>query len=347
MESDNKKIQNIEKVLPELRYDLISKNWVVLAANRAKRPEAFKKKKRATKSLKSKCPFCNLKKEEVPVLAFSHGKRMDLSKGLKDWTTIVLPNKYPIFTPGTKLNKRREGDFYETINALGHHEVVVTKDHEKSMATFSVSQIKEVIDVYQLRYFDLMSKPFVNHIAIFHNHGAGAGASLSHPHSQIITAPLVDVDLKNAVSNSRKYYRKHRKCIYCEMNKWERKVRKRIIFENKHFIATCPFASKAAFQVIVSPKEHLPYFEKIKEAEKKSLAEAFKAVLSKLHKGLNDPSYNFYLHTAPCDGKEYPSYHWHWTFLPKTSTWAGFELGSQMEVLIVAPEDAAKYLRKQ
>ena len=93
---------------------------------------------------------------------------------------------------------------------------------------FRSSQIKEVIDTYQSRYLDLMGKPFVNYISIFHNHGAEAGASLSHPHSQIITTPLVDVDLKNAVLNSRKYYRKHKKCIYCEMNKWERRVKKRI-----------------------------------------------------------------------------------------------------------------------
>ena len=131
------------------------------------------------------------------------------------------------------------------------------------------------------------------------------------------------------------------------MNEWERKVKKRIIFENKEFIIVCPFASKSAFQFIISPKSHLPYFERITEKEKWQLAEAFQAGLSKLYKGLGDPAYNFYLHTVPCDGKKYPFYHWHWTVLPKTSIWAGFELGAKMEISTIEPEKAAAYLRKQ
>ena len=112
-------------------------------------------------------------------------------------------------------------------------------------------------------------------------------------------------------------------------------------------MALCPFASRSAFQVIISPKNHLPYFEKATQKEKWQLAEIFQKVLSKLYKGLSDPAYNFYLHTAPCDGKKYPYYHWHWTILPKTSISAGFEIGTRMEISTITPEKAAEYLRKQ
>jgi UDPglucose--hexose-1-phosphate uridylyltransferase len=337
----------MEELSSELRYDLISKNWVVVATGRGKRPESFKKKK-GKKEKNSFCPFCKLKKEEKPVLIFNKGKKVSLDNFSGKWTTVVVPNKYPAFSPGINLDKKKEGEFYQKMNALGHHEVVVTKSHEKSLALLKVEEIKEVFDAYQERYLSLMDKPFVKHVFIFHNHGKEAGASLAHPHSQIVTTPLVDIDLGRALANARKYYYKSKgKCIYCEMNKWEKKVGKRIIFENKHFIALCPFASKSSFQVIISPKKHLAYFEKITEREKQSLAEAFKEVLRKLYKGLGDPSYNFYIHAAPSDGAEYPFYHWHWTILPKTSTWAGFELGAQMEVLTVSPEQAAEYLKKQ
>ncbi len=131
------------------------------------------------------------------------------------------------------------------------------------------------------------------------------------------------------------------------MNKWEMKVRKRIVFENKDFLVLCPFASKMAFQTIVSPKRHLSYFEKVSEQQKWQLAEAFKKAFSKLYKALGNPAYNFYLHTAPCDGKSYPFYHWHFTILPKTSIHAGFELGAGMEISTIEPEKAAEYLRKQ
>ena len=333
----------------ELRFDLISKDWVVIATGRAKRPETFKREKRKEKEIpKALCPFCQISTQEAPTLIFSHEKKIPLGRGIpKDWTTISIPNKFPAFLPSEKLNPRVEGKFYKTINAAGFHEVVVTRDHKKSMGQFSISQVKEVIDVYQERYLELMKEKFVDYVSIFHNHGSEAGASISHPHSQIITTPLIDVDLKKALFNSRKYYRAHRKCIYCQMNDWEKKNKKRVVFENKDFLVICPFASKSAFEVIISPKKHLAYFEKITEKEKELLSEAFQVVLNKLYKALNDPAYNFYLHTSPCDGKEYSYYHWHWTILPKTATWAGFEIGTRMEISTIEPEKAAEYLRKQ
>ncbi len=307
--------------------DLVSGDWVVIATGRAKKPEDFKKEKRILeKTSKKDCPFCKI---------------------IKNKSIVVIPNKYPAFLPHPELNEQVEGGLYRKMNAVGFHEVVITKDHDKQIAQFSVEQVKEVFDVYQERYLDLMPKKFVNHISIFHNHGQEAGASIVHPHSQIITTPLIDIDLQKALLRSQDYYKKDKRCIYCEMNEWERKYKKRTVFENKDFLVVCPFASKTAFQVIVSPKKHLAYFERIKEEEKWSLAEAFQKAISKLYKALNDPSYNFYLHTAPCDGKNHDYYHWHWTILPKTSTWAGFEIGTRIEISTIEPERAAEYLRKQ
>ncbi len=343
-------IKNTKKKFPsELRFDLASKDWVVIATGRARRPETFKKEKRAEKELpQEKCPFCQIDTQETPTIIFSRGEEISLGQGIpRNWTTVSIPNKFPAFIPYPELERRREGPFYEKMNAAGFHEVVVTRNHCKALGQFKIEQVKEVFDVYQERYLGLMNKSFVNHISIFHNHGLEAGASISHPHSQIITTPLIDIDLRKALSNSEKYHKENKTCIYCEMNKWELRVKKRIVFENKYFLALCPFASKSAFQIIVSPKAHLSYFEKITEEEKWGLAEAFQKSLSKLYKGLSDPSYNFYLHTAPCDGKEHPHYHWHWTILPKTSTWAGFEIGTRMEISTIEPEKAAEYLREQ
>ena len=331
----------------ELRFDLISKDWVIIATGRAKRPEAFKLKKRAKiKISKKKCPFCNIETQKPPLLIFSKGKKISSKKIPKDWTSIVIPNKYPALLPQKTLKKKREGKFYQKISGIGYCELVITRDHKKHFPHFELWQIKEVIDCYQLRYLDLMKKPHVAYVSIFHNHGAEAGASQPHPHSQIITTPLIDVDLLKALLNSKKYFEKTGKCIYCQMNKWEMKVKKRIIFENEDFLVLCPFASRSAFQTIISPKKHASNFEKISEKEKWNLAEAFKVAMTKLYKALDDPPYNFYLHTAPVKGK-HPYYHWHFTILPKTATPAGFELGTRMEICVVEPEKAAQFLKKQ
>lgn len=346
-----KKKSRKTKFPSELRLDLVSQDWVVIATGRARKPETFKKEKRERKAVSKKtCPFCKINTQEEPSLIFSNNKRF-LFKGWKslpkDWTVIVIPNKYPAFLPYPRLDKKVEGGIYQKINAAGFHEVVVSRDHQKQLGQFSVEQVKEMFDVYQARYLELKDEKFVNHISIFHNHGPGAGASIAHPHSQIITTPLIDVDLQKALVNSEHYFKEQGECIYCRMNRWERRAKKRIVFENKDFTVICPFASKTAFQTIVSPKKHFAYFELAEEELKWNLAEVFQKALSKLYRGLNDPDYNFYLHTAPCDEQNHDYYHWHWTILPKTSTWAGFEIGTRMEISTIEPERAAEYLKKQ
>ncbi|MBU0546783.1 MAG: galactose-1-phosphate uridylyltransferase [Patescibacteria group bacterium] len=344
----NSKIKN-KKFPAELRMDLASGDWIIVAPGRSKVRKNLKKssRKKIIVSLKD-CPFCNIKTQKKPTLIFSHGKKISLEGDIPDnWTTIVIPNLYPTIFSGNSLNERIEGGLYKRINAIGFHELVITRNHNKSLAQLSLKSIKEVFDTYQDRYLFLAKQKFVNYISIFHNHGFEAGASQPHPHSQIMTTPLIDADLRNALSNSWKYYKKHKKCLYCEMSKWEKKTKKRIVFENKDFLVICPFASKFKFQIIISPKKHSSSFEKINEEEKWSLAEAFQQALTKLYKTLGDPSYNFYLHTAPCDNKNHNYYHWHWTIIPKTSILGGFETGTRMEVSAIEPEKAAEILRKQ
>jgi len=356
----NMKIENFKKPKEkskfpsEFRLDLVSKDWVIVATGRARRPETFKRVKRKKDEIsRKKCPFCQKDLVDTASLVFSNNKKIPLKtlsifkKKLNNWTTIAIPNKFPAFLPASRLETKIEGGLYQKINAIGFHEIIVTRDHEKSIALLSISKIKELIDVYQERFLYLMKQKFVSYIAIFHNHGFEAGASISHPHSQIAAIPLIDTDLRAGLSNSKNFFKKERECMYCLMCEWERRVKTRIIFENEDFSILCPFASKAAFEVIISPKKHSAYFEKIQEKEKWNLAEALKIALSKIYKGLNDPPYNFYLHTAPCDGADYDFYHWHFTILPKTSTWAGFELGAGMEISTIEPEKAAEYLRKQ
>jgi len=341
----NKKI----KFPSELRLDLVSQDWVVIATGRARRPETFKKEGGRSEEVSiGDCPFCRIEAQGQPVLAYYKGKEIPLEKGVpENWTTIIVPNKYPAFLPSPDLNETEEGGIYKKMNAVGFHEVLITRDHKKQIAQFSPEEAKEVFEAYQKRYLSLMKEKFVNHISIFHNHGKEAGASIAHPHSQIITTPLIDVDLRGSILRAKEYYEKEKDCVYCRMNRWEAKNRKRIVFENKEFTAVCPFASKTAFEVIISPKKHLSRFEEITEEEKWQLAEAFQSVMVKINKALNEPPYNFYLHSAPCDGRDHGYYHWHWTILPKTSVWAGFEIGARMEISTIEPEKAAEYLREQ
>ncbi len=332
--------------MPQLRMDMASRDWVIVAAKRFNRSKSFGGGEGASqKSDTTDCVFCNLKKEEVL---------------FENQTAIVVLNKFPaVDHTFNTLNERIEGNMYQSMNAFGFHEVVIFKNHHKQLWQMAAKEIEDILKMYLQRYIFLMKQQYVYYISIFHNSGPLAGASISHPHSQIITTPLIDSDLKNALQTAKRYFAKNKRCVYCDMVVVEKSVGTRIVFENENFLAICPFASKTNFEIIITPKHHLSYFEKITEKELLDLSETFLFVFKKLNGVLRSPDYNFYLHTSPCDGpdskniedprqsrdKTYDYYHWHWTILPKTQTPAGFELGARIDIVTVKPEDAAEYLR--
>jgi UDPglucose--hexose-1-phosphate uridylyltransferase len=331
-------VNNGKKSISELRFNLGSKDWVLIATGRGKRPDSFAKQERVKDvTPESECVFCNIESQEKPVLEYKDKKGQ--------WALAVIPNKYPAFTHADSLHERAEGP-YSLMDGVGFHEVVVSRGHHQSLAEMSHEQARLVINSYQERYLALSKEEFVNYISIFHNHGREAGASVGHPHSQIIAIPLIDPDVRQSLNGSRVFFENQGECVHCKMIEWEQEDGRRIIFENKDFIALAPFASRVSFEVRIYPKIHQANFEKIVDLEKDSLVEVLQAVLKKMFSGLNDPPYNFFVHTSPCDGKDYTHYHWYIDILPKTATWAGFELGAGIEISTIEPEKAAEYLRE-
>ncbi len=339
MEEENK--QKDIKKQTELRQDLVTGDWVVIATGRAKRPEDFAKEKREeVKEDPSKpCFFCYPEEtgQEKDVLVYT--------KSDGDWSLRVFPNKFPAFFRGGRVKHIEEGPYFG-MDGVGYHELVITRDHIKQIALLDKYAVAEIIDAYQDRYIDLMAKKSVNYIEIFHNHGKEAGASISHPHSQLVAIPVISPYIKGELDGSELYYRSNKECVYCTMIDWEIKNTKRVIFENEDFLVFCPFSSRASFETWVIPKKHKPYFERIGSDEKLNIAEALQTAIEKIYKALGDPAYNFYIHTSPCDGKDYPHYHWHIEIIPRTSVWAGFELSTGIEISTIEPEIAAEYLRK-
>ncbi len=331
-----------QKCVSELRQDLVTGDWVVIAVGRAKRPEDFsqnKKQKEESNEIES-CLFEHPEKtgqeEDVLIYQSSGG----------DWTLRVFPNKYPAFCCDHEARYFSEGPYF-FMDGTGYHEVIVTRDHYHQLALMREIEVAEVLDAYQERYLALMNKPHVNFIGIFHNHGKEAGASIAHPHSQLMAIPVISPYIQLELSGAERFYRQNKRCVYCLMIKHELESQKRVIFENEEFVAFCPFASRVNFEVWIAPKKHASYFERIKTEEKLKLAQVFRQALGAIHDSLGDPAYNFYIHTSPCDGNDYPHYHWHIEILPKTSTWAGFELETGIEISTIQPEMAAEYLRKQ
>lgn len=336
-----KKIENKKAVSyeSELRQDIVTGDWVVIATGRAKRPDEFAAAERDRDEEREdpfEDPEASGQEKDVLIYRIDDG----------DWSLRVFPNKYPAFTRGRAVKDLSAGPYF-AMSGVGYHELVVTRDAKRSLAELETWRVAEVIDAYQERYLDLMNKKSVKYIQIFHNHGKESGASLPHPHSQLMAIPVISPGLSLELDGAERYYRANKEPVFQTIVEHELKAKERVVFENEHFVVVCPFASRAAFEMWVIGKRRNPYFERITDEEKFTAAEALQAALTAIHNGLNDPSYNFYIHTAPCDGQDYAHYQWHIEILPRTAVWAGFELSTGIEVSTIQPEAAAEFLRSQ
>ncbi|MBI4224800.1 MAG: galactose-1-phosphate uridylyltransferase [Candidatus Sungbacteria bacterium] len=343
------------KNISELRQDIVSGDWVVIATGRSKRPNDFLVQKHIPFTQpKSTCPF----EKRFPDARVVYGKNGP-TEGSDWWVQTVL-NKYPAFDKGICAVFNKKGPYVST-NGAGAHEVVITADHTRSFADMTDQEAELVVHMYQDRFRMLQDDICVKYISLFHNHGKLAGASIAHPHSQIIAIPVVPPDVASSLEGSERYFAKEKKCVHCIMLQYDLKEKTRIVYSSKYFAAVTPFASRTAFEIRIFPKVHQSRFEDISPDEQKDFAHVLRVSLAKLYRGLKNPDYNFFLHTAPVNSDvasrvknshqakldhSYEHYHWHFEILPKTAIWAGFEIGTGIEISTISPESAAKFLRK-
>jgi len=329
--------------MPEYRKDPVVKRWVIIATDRAKRPHDFTVLKEESKS--GFCPFDYGNEHTTPpeILAF---RPEDTEPNSPGWWVRVVPNKFPAVSPELEVRKYGHG-MYDAMTGFGYHEVIIeTPDHDSTFALFDDKQAEEVVWAYVKRYNEISKDKRIKYILIFRNHGILGGASLSHPHSQIIAIPSVPKRVLEEMNGAKDYFEYKERCVFCDMVSQEKIENKRVIEENDNFIAFAPFASRFPFEVWVVPKKHLHNFGDISEIEVKEFSKILRNTLYRIYKVLDNPPYNFIIHTSPTyeEGKIY--YHWHVEIMPRLTRIAGFEWGSGFYINPVPPEDAAKYLKE-
>lgn len=340
--------QSEDQKISELRQDITSGEWVVIATNRGKRPIEFAAfGDISPKEELGSCPF-EIVQADATLIITEDGKYHDGlpdAMGHSQWFIQVFPNKYPAFLSQSQCGVFKTEGLYRMTQGIGHHEVIATRSHDRPIALLEPTEVALLIHAYQRRMEVLVGDPCVEYICVLENHGPLSGASVKHPHSQLLAIPVIPPVILRSLQGSERYFEAHHTCVHCKIIEFEMKEKTRVIYENDDFIVITPFASHAAFEIRIFPKSHSAEFQTISEREINSFAEAMHKALAKLFQALKDPSYNFYIHTAPVKGKDYAQYHWHLEILPKTSTWGGFEFGTGIEISTIAPEEAAEFLR--
>jgi UDPglucose--hexose-1-phosphate uridylyltransferase len=330
--------------LPELRRDPITGRWVIISTDRGRRPSDFVRESVVQKG-NANCPFCYGHEGKTPPEIMAYGRNGG-ERDTPGWSVRVVPNKFPAL--GIEGDLGREGDgLFDRMNGIGAHEVIIeTPDHMKTLATLPDRSVEEVLWAYRERALDLKNDHRFRYILLFKNHGEPAGASLEHPHSQLIALPIVPKRVREEVDNGQRYYEDKERCIFCDMVRQEREEGIRVIQENEHFIALAPYAPRFPFETWILPKTHSSAFENHASAEYPALAALLREFLARLDSVLACPSYNYVIHTSPIGEEVNEHYHWHIEMMPKLTKVAGFEWGTGFYINPTPPEEAARFLRE-
>jgi len=334
----------------ELRKDPIISRWVIIANERGKRPTDFVTA--ATTGEPASCPFCEGNELMTPPEIYAVRSRDSLANS-GGWSIRVVSNKFPALRIEGTVNREGVGMF-DKMNGIGAHEIIIeTPEHSDLLHRRPQKNIVMLLDTYQKRLADLKRDHRLLYVLIFKNLGERAGASLSHPHSQVIATPIVPKRVREEIAGSLEYYNYKMRCVFCDMIREEKRFATRIVYENTSFISFCPFASRFPFEIWLMPTRHMSDYCQMTEQEMNELADCISVTMKRLARSLGEPQYNWMLHTEPNGSvprDPWPDigehYHWHFEIIPKLTRVAGFEWGTGFYINPTAPEDAAEYLRE-
>jgi UDPglucose--hexose-1-phosphate uridylyltransferase len=324
--------------MPELRKDPLLGRWVVIGTERVRRPADFRTPHRPRRG---PCVLCAGHERETPPEVLLCRDRDD-----GDWRVRVVPSKFPALRVEGDLERRGHG-LYDLMNGIGAHEVVIESPrHDDSLARLPIANVEEVVRAWRDRIADLKRDQRFRSIVVFKAHDTdGGGAAGEHPHSQLLATPVPSQALTDELHHARAYHDYRERCLFCDIVHQEVEERSRLVLEADHVLAFAPFAARAPFETWIVPRRHAPAFEHGSAAELRDLARTLRDVLRRLDRALDDPPFEFVLHSVPFTEPESPYFHWHLEITPRLPSLAGADRGSGFPVNPVPPEDAARVLR--
>jgi UDPglucose--hexose-1-phosphate uridylyltransferase len=338
--------------MSELRKDPVSGRWVIIATERSKRPDDFRPQGPvAPASQAAFCPFCEGNEGKTPPEVYAM-RAAGTGPDSPGWTVRVVPNKFPALTPGPPPPRATAG-LYQSMEGRGVHEVVIENpDHAFELGDLPVPHVRAVLGVFQQRIRTIERDLHYQYVQVFKNKGKEAGASLSHPHSQIVATPIIPRRVKEELYGGDRLFRTFKECGFCRVIREEETAGKRLVARNDRFVAFAPYASRFPFEMAIYPRRHSAFFTDVREEEITPLAEILKDVLTRLKETVGDPPFNMVLRQAPNPAlplKRWPDIHlkshWHLEIIPILTKVAGFEWGTGLYINPVPPETGARFLR--
>jgi UDPglucose--hexose-1-phosphate uridylyltransferase len=261
------------------------------------------------------------------------------------WSLRVVPNRYPALRTEIQLARSGVG-MLDSMAGVGAHEVVIETPNHVALAEQPVGQLEAVLRAFQDRILDLSRDFRLRALIAFKNHGMAAGATLVHPHSQLIALPFVPEALHAQVAGARHHFEQKERCVFCDILAQEARERERLVLESERAVTFCPWASRAPFETWIVPREHRSSFETAGAEDLRAVAEAVRTILRKIDVALEEPAFHLFLHTMPLREPPNDFFHWHVELKPVLSQHAGFEWATGCYINPTPPEEAASFLRQ-
>lgn len=323
--------------MPQLRQNIVTGEWVVIAPERAKRASDFIVPQQANNQARENCPFC--------LGSEAHAGRY---QNLDRPNSYIIQNKFPAFIGRGEHEVRtyapEKSHFYRAKPAAGGHDVVIFKNHEANIFTLNQETLVNMFESFRVRYEYYREDPTVEYVMAIYNHGANAAASINHPHAQILASSVIPNYVLKEKHGSERYLETNGSCVYCDMITHERSEGVRLLVENENFMAFTFFAARFPFEIWILPKSHQSTFESITPNQIEHLATLFHSALAMLNQRLVNPALNFYIHSLPTTSEAADYYHWHLEIAPRLTKYGGYELGGGMIIDVISPEQAAESL---
>ncbi len=318
----------------QLRLNPLNGRWVTVATGRASRPEDVARDDADLTSTGDRaCPFCPGHEEETPPALETYGPD-------GEWRLRVVPNRYPAFEGAGAMSVERLGPLFAQAPATGIHEVLVfTRDHDQSWGNLDDGQAGLIMAAVRDRMEDHAHAAGVRYSQAIVNHGREAGASLAHPHGQILGIPFVPGEILEELAGFRRFAGG---CLLCGAIDAERAAGHRVVSDKDGVVVITPWWSGAPFEVLVVPEAHEGHLRNAAPSDLAAVAHAVRDVLHRLSQLLGDVAYNVVVHTLPHHAHD--PFHWHVHVVPRVHSEGGFEQGTGVPINIVAPEDACRLL---
>ncbi len=329
--------------MSEVRRNPLTGRSTIIAPARGKRPDDFRRRIAAATAghFEKNCPFCPGNESLLPAV-IAETPALNPGPDAPPWQTRLVPNKFAALRPDVEP-QASEG----SAPIIGRHEVIIeTPRHDRHMAAMTAGEAAAVIESYLRRYRELSAMPETRAIVVFRNHGVAGGASLKHPHSQIVTVDQVPPGQRRREMLARRHFEDRQSCLLCGMMKREAADGRRMVTENQGFAAFVPFAAEVPFETWIAPRRHRADFGDIAAAEGADLASLLVESLRRLGGGLNDPDYNYVIGSSIGADTATAHLHWFLRIVPRLTVQAGFEVGAGMSINPSRPENDAAYLRR-